>query len=108
MLNFSDELERNIVFVLEKAKLLQKAAEDKQISQEEREEIVFLASEIALSALLIADELECMKDIETFLMRNELVLRFKEIAYHCFDITNEDDADKANKALILSIGGPCE
>lgn len=108
MLNFSDELERNIVFVLEKAKLLQKAAEDEQISQEEREEIVFLASEIALSALLIADELERMKDIETFLMRNELVLRFKEIAYHCFDITNEDDADKANKAHILSIGGPCE
>ena len=70
------------------------AVKYRTLNPEMQEQIELIASEIVIMALVTADALDGMQGTETILMRGEVSLRLRQIAFHCLDVQETEDAEE--------------
>jgi len=99
MIKLPDEIKRDIGFILEQITAAVDCAAGRALYGELLDRIGLIASEIALVALVSADALDGMKETETVLMRGELSLRLRQIAFRCLDIQETEEEREIRSCL---------
>ena len=107
MLNLPNSIQQNISFILEKTAVVNDIMVRRFPGTELIELVETASMEISLLSLVAADALDRMHETETILIRGDLSFRLRQVAFHCLDVQETEDADEMRYHLSAAYG-QCE